>query len=41
MKDKNKELWVVFLSLGVVFMIISNTIDISWLKLTLMDISVF
>ena len=41
MKDKNKELCVVFLSLGVVFMIISNTIDISWLKLTLMDISVF
>lgn len=39
MKDKNKDLWLIFLSTGVMFFIISTTISITWLKYTLLIIS--
>ncbi len=38
MKDKN--LWVVFLSLGTMFFMISTTIEVTWLKLLIISISV-
>lgn len=39
MKNKNEGLWVTFVSLGTMFFVISITINISWLKLTLIAIA--
>ena len=40
MNDKYKDLWVVFLCIGTLFFMISTTIDITWIKLTLITISI-
>ena len=40
MKAKYKDLWVVFLSMGTLFFMISTTIDTTWIKLILITISI-
>lgn len=40
MKSKNEKLWLTFMSLGTMFFVISITINISWLKLTLIAIAI-
>ncbi|MDO5665709.1 MAG: type II CAAX endopeptidase family protein [Bacteroidia bacterium] len=39
MKNKNNNLWVMFLSLGTMFFMFSITIDVTWLKLLIISIS--
>lgn len=38
--NKLEELWILFMGLGTMFFMISTTIDITWLKLTLLGIAI-
>ena len=39
MNDKYKDLWVVFLSTGTLFLVISNSMNSIWLKLIIVSMA--